>query len=153
MFPDPTAKWLPYPSVLDGIKRPPTVLDGGTHDGVLNLIVIECSTAWNLGNRAYRVEVDCEIYAAFDEMIYSISPHGNGSEIYDGGVYVKEAEESALLKHYVNIDPFRRKVRHFLFVGADLCYETLGTREPIISAFSSIKEALAWRLPPLDVDL
>lgn len=127
------------------------MLDAGILRGILNLIVIELSTAWKPGSRAYRIEVDCEIYAAFDEMIYSIARHGNGTGAYDGGVYIKEAEDSALLKHYDNNDPIRRKVRHFLFVGGELCYETLGTKEPIISPFLSIDEAVAWRLPPLDV--
>jgi hypothetical protein len=48
-------------------------------------------------NRRLRVEMSCEIFAGFDEMIYSIADHGGKTAAYDGGVYIKEAESSALL--------------------------------------------------------
>jgi len=146
MFPDRTVKWRPYPSIMDGMKAPPDVLDRGVWRGVLSLIVLE-STFENPGSRAYRVEVVCEIYAAFDEMIYSIAKHGDGSGMYDGGVYIKEAEDSSLMRTWTKLDPFNRKVHHFSFVGGDLCYETLGSAEPVIYKFSTVDEALAWRRP------
>ncbi|MDI1343621.1 MAG: hypothetical protein PSV22_05925, partial [Pseudolabrys sp.] len=39
--------------------------------------------------------------------------------MYDGGVYIKEAASSALLKAYAATDPVSRKPRHFSFVGGD----------------------------------
>jgi hypothetical protein len=90
--------------------------------------------------------MSCEIYVGFDEMIYSIADHGGTTGGYDGGVYIKEAEYSALLKAYAAIDPIGRKPRHSSFVGNDYCYEVLGFAEPIIRAFDSPDEAYAWGL-------
>lgn len=141
MFPDPTLRWRPYPSIIDGIERPPSVFDHGVWRGVLYLIVV----APKPSHRAYGIEIACEIYVGFDEMIYSVADHGGTTRGYDGGVYVKEAESSALLKTYAAIDPVGRKPRHFSFVGNDYCYEVLGFSEPIIRAFDSPDEAYAWR--------
>jgi hypothetical protein len=141
MFPDSTTHWRPYPSIMDGITHPPFPLDRGLWRGVLHLIVLE-----GLGSRAYGVEIRCEAYAAFEERIYSVVPHdAERSARYDGGVYIKEAASSRLLEAYMKIDPPLRKaeVRHFLFVGTDYCYETLG-EEPVIRAFASKDEAYAW---------
>lgn len=141
LFPDPTIKWRPYPSIIDGIERPPFVFDQGLWRGVLYLIVV----APNPGLRAYGIEMSCEIYSGIEEMIYSIADHGDKTTgRYDGGVYIKEAENSALLKAYAATDPVGRKPRHFSFVGSDYCYEVLGFSEPIIRAFSSPEEAYAW---------
>ncbi|WP_431204610.1 hypothetical protein ACQ86E_05900 [Bradyrhizobium betae] len=123
--------------MIDGIDRPPVVLDQGVWRGVLHLVVLG-------GIRAYGIEMRCEIYAAFDEMIYSIAYHGDSAGVYDGGVYVKEAECSALLKAYEEIDPIGRKPRHFSFVGSDHCYEALGFSEPTIREFHNEEEAYAW---------
>ena len=148
MFPDPTLKWQPYPSVIDGIERPPYVFDRGFSRGVLRLIVIAPSPH----SRAYGVELPCEIYAGFDEMLYSVS--GNGTGRYDGSVYVKEAASSILLttystlmKEYTGVEPTEHKPRHFLFVGADLCYEAIGLSEPRIRALDAPGEAGAWGPP------
>ncbi|MBH5392185.1 hypothetical protein [Bradyrhizobium diversitatis] len=141
MFPDSALRWRPYPSIIDGIERPPYVFDQGLWRGVLYLIVV----APNPSLRAYGIEMSCEIYAGFEEMIYSVANHGDGkTEVYDGGVYIKEAGQSALLKSYVETDPVGRKPRHFLFVGSDYCYEVLGFSEPTIRAFGSPEEAYAW---------
>jgi hypothetical protein len=94
--------------------------------------------------RAYGVEISCEIYAGFEEMIYSVADHGGKTDGYDGGVYVKEAKNSALLKAYAASDPIGRKPRHFSFVGSDYCYEVLGFSEPTIRAFDNPEEAYAW---------
>lgn len=140
MFPDPTLTWRPYPSIIDGIERPPYVFDQGLWRGVLYLIVL----APNPGRRAYGIEIDCEIYGGFDEMIYSVADHGDRAGVYDGGVYVKEAENSALLNAYTAIDPVGRKPRLFSFVGSDRCYEVLGFSEPFIRPFAGPEEAYAW---------
>jgi hypothetical protein len=140
LFPDPTLRWQPYPSIIDGIERPPFVVDQGLWRGVLYLIVV----APNPSLRAYGIEMSCEIYVGFEEMIYSIADHGGKTGRYDGGVYIKEAENSALLKAWAAIDPVNQKPRHFSFVGNDYSYEVLGFSEPIIRAFGSPDEAYAW---------
>jgi hypothetical protein len=129
---------------MDGMKAPPFVLDRGLWRGVLSLIVLECPP----GVRAYGVEVECQIYAAFEEMIYSIAHHGDGSGTYRGNVYIKEAEHSKLLDAFRDVDPIKRNPRHFLFVGGDFCYEVLGFAEPVVRTFASKDEAYAWPLRP-----
>ena len=143
MFPDPTLRWRPYASIIDGIERPPYVFDQGLWRGVLHLIVVGPKTSLS----AYGIEIRCEIFAAFDEMIHSVADHGGASGAYDGGVYVKEAENSALLRAYAATDPISRNPRHFLFVGNDYCYEALGFSEPVIRAFGNPGEAYAWGPP------
>ena len=140
MFPDPTLRWRPYESIIDGIERPPYVFDQGLWRGVLYLIVV----APNPSRRAYGIEMSCAIYAGFDEMIYSVANHGDSAGMYDGGIYIKEAESSALLNAYAATDPVGRKPRHFCFVGSDYCYEVLGFSEPMIRPFDSPEEAYAW---------
>lgn len=139
MFPDPTTIWRPFPSIIDGIERPPLTSHLGLWRGVLHLIVV----APGSGLRAYGLEIECEIHAGFDEMIYSIADHGEGAT-YDGGVYIKEAERSALISAYAKFDPTNRMPRHFLFVGNDYCYEVLSFSEPVIRAFDTPDEAYAW---------
>ena len=128
MFPDPTLRWRPFASIIDGIERPPFVFDQGFWLGVLHLIVVAPKPSF----RAYGAEITCQIYAGFEEMIYSVADHGGGTAMYDGGVYINAA------------DPFGRKPRLFSFVGGDRCYEALGFSEPIIRAFDSQEEAYAW---------
>jgi len=77
-------------------------------------------------------------------MIYSCADHGDRSRVYDGGVYIKEAERSQLLKRFERIDPLRRKPRCFLFVGGDYCYEALSFSQPLARAFAGLQEAYAW---------
>jgi hypothetical protein len=84
--------------------------------------------------------MSCEIYAGF----HSITDHGGKTGAYDGGVYIKEGENSALLKAYAVTHPVARKPRHSAFVGSDYCNEVLGFSEPIIRAFDSPDEAYAW---------
>jgi hypothetical protein len=67
VFPDPSVRWRAYPSIMDGIKAPPFVLDKGLWRGTLHLIVLEAAP---FGDRAYGVQIACQIYGAFEEMIY-----------------------------------------------------------------------------------
>lgn len=143
MFPDPTLRWRPYPSVMDGMKAPPSVLDRGLRKDILNLIVLECVP----GTRAYRIEIKCLAYGAFDEMTYSIANHGGGTGMYGGGVYIKEAETSQLLTSLRNLHPLYAKARQFSFVGADFCYETIGLGEPTIHTFATPAQANEWVQP------
>lgn len=80
MFPDPTLRWRPYPSIIDGIERPPFVFDQGLWRGVLYLIVV----APNPGLRAYGIEMSCEVYSGIEEMIYSVADHGAKTGSYAG---------------------------------------------------------------------
>jgi hypothetical protein len=56
-------------------------------------------------------------------------------------IYIKESSTSRLLEAFSKIDPFERKPRHFLFVGMDYCYQTLGLLEPVIHEFPDEKQA------------
>jgi hypothetical protein len=38
----------------------------------------------------------------------------------------------------------KRTPRHFLFVGSDFCYETVGFEEPVVCTFASREDAYAW---------
>jgi hypothetical protein len=147
VFNDPTLKWRPYPSVIDGIERPPYVFDRGFWRGVLHLTV----TAPEPSSRAYGIELPCDIYYGIEEMLHSVAMPAFKSGSYDGSIYIKEAESSALLNAYSTLlrdyrptDFSRHTPRHFLFVGADLCYEALGIAEPSIRTFRSREEAYAW---------
>jgi hypothetical protein len=109
---------------------------------VLHLIIV----APKPGLRAYGIEMSCEIYVGFEEMVYSVADHAGKTAFYGGGVYVKEAENATLLKACAAADPVGRKPRYFSLVGSDDCYEVLGFSQPIIRAFDSPDEAHAWGL-------
>ena len=142
MFPDPNIRWRPYPSIIDGIKEPPFVFVQGTWRGKLCLIVLEGPPAI----RFYGVEIDCHIYGAFDEMTYSIVQHGDRSGNYRGGAYIKEAVTSTLLEALREVHPMYASARHFLFVGGDYCFETVGPAEPTVRTFPSEEAAYGWKL-------
>jgi hypothetical protein len=46
------------------------------------------------GRRAYGIEISCEIYVGFEEMIYSVADHSGKTASYCGGVYIKEAKHT-----------------------------------------------------------
>lgn len=140
MFPDPTARWRPYPSIIDGIERPPYVFDRGLWRGILHLIILSPKPYL----RHYGLQIRCDAYFGVEEMIYSVADHGGETLRYDGGVYIKETDRSALLTAYRAIDPVDRNPRHFSFVGGDYCYEALGLSEPVIHQFASEEEAYEW---------
>jgi hypothetical protein len=139
MFPDPTVRWIDYPSQIDGISRPPFVFDLGIHRGVLRLVV---SPPGGGAGKHFRIEIDCQMYLGVEEMIYSIAEHGGAS--YGGQVYVKQATVSRMLDFWQATDPVERPAKHFLFVGGDFCYETLGLADPVIHAFKTVGEAYDW---------
>ncbi len=146
MFPDPTVEWLPYPSIMDGMTPPPYVFDRGSLYGRLHLVVLDGPP----GRRAYGVAIDCIVYGSFDEMMYSTSRHGGRTGDYGGGVYIKQARRSLLMEELTRLQPAygllnaNRMPRHFLFVGGDYCFETLGFEEPVIRVFASEDDAFAW---------
>lgn len=144
LFPDPTVVWRPYPTIMDGMALGPVVFDRGVWEGVLSLIVLD----GGLGPRAYGVQIKCVAYAAFEEMLYSVANHGDQRANYDGHVFIKEAEKSALLSAYEKTISWMPKPRHFLFIGDDFCYETLGLDAPSIRSFKSRDEAYAWQPVP-----
>lgn len=122
------------------MKPPPLVLDRGMSEGVLHLVVLACLP----GTRAYRVDIRCEIYGAFEGTIYSVALHGDGNGAYNGTIDIKEAISSRLSKAFRDLDPAKRSPRQFPFVGADFCIETLGFAEPTIHPFASREEGCAW---------
>ena len=141
MFPDSIARWRPYPSMIDGIARPPYVFDRGLSRGLLHLVVYSPKPHV----RHYGVQVRCDAYFGVEEMIYSVAGHGGGTLSYDGGIYIKETDSSVLLKAYRSLHPIEQHPRHFSFVGGDFCYEVLGLSEPVIREFASEDEADAWQ--------
>lgn len=134
MFPDPTIVWRPFPTFMDGIAEP-LVLNRGIWRGVLGLLVVGGDTSGG----AFGVQVSCQAYFAFERALYSTA-----AGVYDGGVYLKEADSSQLLSAFDSATSSRAKPRHFSFVGADFCYETVGFRAPVIRAFESREEAYDW---------
>ena len=140
MFPDPTVCWRPYTSMMDGLKNPPFVFDQGLWKRRLHRVVLEAAP----GPRAYGVQIECEVYAGFDEMIYSLANHGDESAGYNEDAYIKEATASALISAFKAAHPFGRTPRHFLFAGGDLCFETLGFSEPTIHRIEFIEEVYEW---------
>ncbi len=117
------------------------VFDRGLWRGALHLIVVPP----NPDDRAYGIEVPCECYAGFEEMIYSVTPHGDTTANYRGDTYIKEAKQSALITAFVENDPFQRKPRHYLFVGGDYCYEVLSLSEPVVHALANRDDAYEWQ--------
>jgi hypothetical protein len=141
MFPDPTLRWKPFPSPLDGLKAPPFVLDRGLWRGVLHLIVLEAEP----GSRAWGLEVSCQAYFAVEAKIWAKAGHGERAAAPDGAAWLREAERSQLLAAHAALVRARRTPRHFGFVGDEFCYETLGFGEPVVRAFAGRDEAWAWR--------
>lgn len=123
---DPTTKWKPFPSIIDGVARGVYVSDRGHSDGSLNLVIQQPRQSL-----AFAIEVPCEVFGGCEEMIYSIL-YAHKSVVYDGSVYVKEAETSVALDAFRAADPFNRTPRHFCFLGEDYCYEAVGFGEPSI---------------------
>jgi hypothetical protein len=141
MFPDPTLRWRPFPSELDGIDRPPFVFDRGLWQGMLRLIIVEAPPR----KRAFGVQIKCQAFLAVEEMIYSVADHGGGTAVYDGTVYLKEATQSRVCEANKATDPLHRGVRQFLLVGSDICYETIGFDDPVVRRFASVEAAVEWR--------
>lgn len=141
MFPDPTLRWRPRPSPLDGLKAAPFVLDRGLWRGVLHLIVLEADP----GPRAWGLEVPCQAYFAVEAAIYAKAGHGDPAGAWNGSVYLKEAERSQLMAAHAAIARPKRIPRHFAFLGSEFCYETLGFGEPLVRTFASREDAWGWR--------
>lgn len=140
MLPDPTAQWSAYPSIIDGIARPPYVQVRGLWQSVLYLLVT------SPGDRlpAYGIRMGIEAFCGVEEMAYSIVGYGAAGAPYNGETYIKETRNSATLARYSEILNFNPTPRHFLFVGGDHCYEAIGD-EPLIEAFETLEAAWAWR--------
>jgi hypothetical protein len=141
MFPDPSLRWRPFPSILDGIDRPPFVLDRGLWNGILALIVVGAPPR----GRSYGVQIRCQGYLAVEEALYSVADHGAGTARYNGAVYIKETSDFPAQEAFEVFDRRQRKARRFLFVGSDFCYETIGFDEPVVQAFASTDAAYAWQ--------
>lgn len=140
MFPDPTALWTDYPSPIDGVAPPPYAFDLGIHRGVLRIAVSPPDAS--IGNH-FRIEIDCEMYFGVEEMIYSTAGHA-GSSANTRKSYIRQATSSRMLDFWRENDPFERSAKHFIFVGADFCYECLGLSDPVIYVFRTEAEARDW---------
>jgi len=141
LFPDSTLKWKPFPSIIDGIHAPLVSAHGFGQAG-LCLTIRSAFPASNI--RVFGIDIKCKAYFCIDDLFYGNAGHGGGSP-YEGGVYILEATQSTLLNAQNKVDP-SSKVRHFRFVGLDLCYEVLGVGVPNIHTFHSEAEADAWAL-------
>lgn len=137
MFPDPTLKWKPLPSVIDGMPLPSADAHGIGPEGL-------CLTVHSFRDdqRAFGIELQCQAYFAMDDLLYKYSNHGEPTSDY-GDVYIMEATASALLDAQARCNP-TIPVRHFRFTGFDFCYEVLSVDEPKIHTFANDDEAYAW---------
>jgi hypothetical protein len=61
--------------------------------------------------RLFRIEADCQVYFAVEEMLISIAPHGDGLGRYDVNIYIKEATASGLMNAFTRVDPEKFKGR------------------------------------------
>ena len=103
MFPDPTLKWKPYPSIIDGTENI-YAIDAGYQDGTLFLIIYGLdknkpqpdATPHSLPpNTAFLVEIECDSYTGIDEFLYTVSgEEGSGRGYNNKDVYIKEATNS-----------------------------------------------------------
>lgn len=138
MFPDLTVKWKPFPSVIDGITGPWISNQGFCGDDLCLAVIGNPGTT-----RAYGIKIEPLIHAGYDDLIYHGATWQVESHFYDDGVYIKEAEQSALLSRYAD-DQFLGEVRHFLFWSNTDCYEVLSREKPEIITFSGLDEAVNW---------
>ena len=139
MLPDPNIRWQPVPSVIDGIERPPYILERGISQGMLRLIILTMEDK----APAFEIEVAIEAYTCVEEAAYSIANHGDNGAAYDGTVYLKEAASSKALEAYAALPVAMPNPRHFLFVGGDYCYETIGG-EPLVRRLETFENAKIW---------
>ena len=142
MFPDPTLRLKPYPSIISGMACI-YVFDMGAEYGTLHLVVTGDGSSTHFG-----IHVPCDAYFGVDEMYYSLAEHGIHEEFVDKRSFIKEAEDSLFLKKMRALATdfgLKESFRHFIFVGNEYCYETLGTGEPVVKRFENREAAEAWK--------
>jgi hypothetical protein len=140
MFPDPTVRWQPYPSVMDGI-RGIFILDRGTHTGTRRLVMTPMTESLPV----FVVELDCAIFLTVEELLYDMAVPEHGG--WNDGVetYIREASQSRLLEIYDRLNAMQRPpVRHFCFPGLEYAVECLASAEPVIHEFPDYDTAFAW---------
>ncbi|AAK23704.1 hypothetical protein EIB18_09180 [Caulobacter vibrioides] len=145
MLPDPDICWRGVPSMIDGIRYPNVDVIGAS---LLNKVPVRCLVSeWSAGDclRVYSVDFPgARVVFAVEEMLYSIINHDDGTGNYDGGVYLKETDRSAVLARLAEDDPMQRRFRHFLLVGLNTCVEIVDTHEPIVRTHADYESARRW---------
>lgn len=145
MFPDRDIFWRGIPSTIDGIRCPNVDVVGAS---LLNKVPVRCVVSgWSEGEclRVHTVDFpEARIVFSVEEMLYSIINHEDDTGNYDGGVYIKETDRSALLTRLAEDDPLQRQFRHFLLVGLNTCVEIVDTEAPVVRDHSSYDAAMAW---------
>lgn len=139
MFPDETAKWKMFPSMIDGIDNP-FVFDKGYWKSKLYLTISEGG-----GDLSFGVVLDAIAYMAIDEALFSVADHSCISLSESPNCYIREATNSNLLKLYLDKEYLQQgNIRHFQFIGHDMCIECLCVGLPKIIMFANEMECDAW---------
>lgn len=139
MFPDATAKWREFPSIIDGIDDP-FVFDKGCWQGKLYLTVADGD-----GILSFGVILNAIAYFAIDEALFSAMDHACLSLSARPNCYIREATHSNLLVLFRNEAYLEVKdLRHFQFIVHDKCFECLCSGLPEILTFRNEAECNAW---------
>ncbi len=147
MFPDPSIRWEPVPSIVDGLKNPHvTPVDADTAQ-YFSCVISGDNDEMARRRREERVfsaVVRPEAFFGIGEVLYSaLTPEDDGG-VYDGGVWLKETHRSSLL-NVLRDDPFRRQLfRHFLLVGGNTCFEVVAHEPPEFAEHSGWEEAIGY---------
>ena len=139
MFPDTSAKWKEFPSIIDGIDHP-VVFDKGYWKGKLYLTISEGG-----GDLSFGVVLNAIAYMAIDEALFSVADHSCISLSESPNCYIREATNSNLLKLYRDKEYLQQgDISHFQFIGHDMCFECLCFGLPKIVVFANEMECDAW---------
>ena len=145
MLADPDIRWRGVPSAIDGIRFPNVDVVGAS---LLNRVPVRCLVSeWRDGEclRVHSVDFpSAQAVFAVEEMLYSIINHREDGGAYDGEVYIKETDRSALLSKLSESDPQGRSFRHFLLVGLNTCVEVVDTEAPVVREHSDFATAETW---------
>ncbi len=144
MIADPTIDWVVVPSALDGMESPNLIVTEAGQNRELSVVV----SSWLNGvcRRAASVHFEGVVATVIvDDDLQAMD--GNGSAVYDGTGYLKEARRSALIDRLTALDIDATPMRHFLLVGLRSCLEVVGSGLPHIVVHSDYAEALNQRLP------
>ena len=140
MFPDPSAKWKEFPSIIDGIDNP-FVFDKGCWKGKLYLTIAEGG-----GDLSFGVVLDAIAYMAIDEALFSLADHACITLSESPNCYIREATHSKLLTLYRDKEYLEQgDIRHFQFIGHDKCYECLCVGLPQSIMFGNEVGRDSWR--------
>ena len=143
MFPDKSAEWKEFPSLIDGIDDP-FVFDKGYWKGKLYLTITD-----GAGHLSFGVTLNAIAYMAIDEALFSVADHCCLSLSDFPNCYIRETKNSELLTLYQSKEYLEQgDVRHFQFLGHDKCFECLCYGLPNIVMFKHEAERDAWGPTP-----